>query len=90
MSSIEPGQVYRSLSGRHHPCDGPTRILVKSVTPYGAGCYGQGKAGVVTLTADGREVRGRRVRLDQLHASATTRDGKPRRTGYVLVQDGAR
>ncbi|MFJ5071668.1 hypothetical protein ACIQC7_35160 [Kitasatospora sp. NPDC088556] len=84
---IKRGQIYQSLSGRHHPADRPTRILIKGVIPYGAGCWGQGTASVVTLTTTGREVRPRNVKLTQLHNSATTRDGQPRRTGYRLVRD---
>lgn len=32
---IQPGQTYRSLSNRHHPTDGPTRIRIASA-PIGA------------------------------------------------------
>lgn len=85
MSSIEPGQIYRECvprDGRHR-----TRIVVKSVAPHGAGMYGAGTAVVATLTAIGREVRTRRISLSQLHESATTAAGHPRRTGYVLEAD---
>lgn len=82
MPSIEPGQIYRECvprDGRHR-----TRIVIKSVTPFGSGQYGAGTAMVATLTAIGREVRQRRISLSQLHDSATTTAGRPRRTGYVL------
>ncbi|WP_157901867.1 hypothetical protein [Streptomyces kanasensis] len=44
---------------------------------------GHGKAQVVTLTDDGREVRPRSVEADQFHATAYTHGGQPRRTGYA-------
>jgi hypothetical protein len=80
---IQPGQTYRSLSNRH-PADGPTRIKVigQPITMHGLGGYGTVQ--VVTLTADGREIRRRPIKCTQLHDSPTTRDGEPRRTGYVL------
>jgi hypothetical protein len=82
---IQPGQIYRSLSNRHHPCDGPTRIKVVGEPIAAFGRYGgYGKVDVVTLTADGRELRRRAIEASQLHDSPTTRDGKPRRTGYAL------
>lgn len=82
--SIKPGQVYRSLSSRHHPCNGPTRIRIKGVIPYGSGQVGRGTANVVTVLADGSEVRPRSVKLALLHESPTTWSGERRRTGYVL------
>jgi hypothetical protein len=45
---------------------------------------GYGKVPVATVTEDGREVRHRPLSADQLHDTALTRDGSPRRTGYVL------
>ncbi|MFJ7269380.1 hypothetical protein ACIQV3_22510 [Streptomyces sp. NPDC099050] len=82
MTAIQPGQTYRSTSNRHHPVDGPTRVKVVS-KPY-PGALGYGQVDIVTLTKSGREVRHRRIEASQLHATATTRDGQPRRTGYVL------
>lgn len=83
---IQPGQIYRSLSNRHHPVDGPTRIKVVGKPNVIPGVGGFGKVAVVTLTRTGREVRRRSIEMTQLHDSATTRDGQPRRTGYVLEQ----
>lgn len=81
MSSIEAGQVFR----RHDPVENViTRIRVKAVTRHGSGLYGAGTAQVVTLTEDGREVRPRRIKLDQLHLGPIGKNGRPRRTGYVL------
>lgn len=88
MTAIRPGQIYEAV--KPNPADPHgthRRILVKGHIPYGAGCWGQGTANVVTLTDDGREVRPRSVKLDQFHETATTRTGEPRRNGYVLVQD---
>lgn len=86
MISIEPGQVYRAVApflsaGERHP---GARVLVKAVIPFGSGLHGAGSARVVTLADDGRELRPRLVRLNQLHASATTLVGELRRTGYAL------
>ena len=89
MPEIQPGQIYRSLNNRHHPCDGPTRIRIKGVLTSGSGQYVAGTAQVVTVHGDGREIRPRNITLDQLHDSPVTRDGQPRRTGYVLEASDA-
>ncbi|WP_069751597.1 hypothetical protein [Streptomyces sp. EN16] len=81
---IQPGQTYRSLSNRHHPSDGPTRIRITNAPIGAADLDGMRKVQVVTITRDGREIRPRWMRSDQLHTTPTTRDGAPRRTGYVL------
>ncbi|MFD4921181.1 hypothetical protein ACFWNE_07655 [Streptomyces goshikiensis] len=82
--SIERDQIYVSLSSRHHPVDGPTRIKVVGTLGRIPGVWGFGKVDVVTVTKSGREIRRRSIEASQLHATATTHDGKPRRTGYVL------
>ncbi|MBX7464928.1 hypothetical protein K1Y80_02380 [Streptomyces sp. MAG02] len=82
--TIEPGQIFVSLSNRHHPVDGPTRIKVVGQVITIPGVWGYGKVEVVTLAKSGREVRGRSIEASQLHATATTREGRPRRNGYVL------
>ncbi|MER6778436.1 MULTISPECIES: hypothetical protein [unclassified Streptomyces] len=82
--TIQPGQIYRSLSNRHHPVDGPTRIKVVGAPIAIPGVWGYGKVEVVTVTRTGREVRRRGIEASQLHATAITRDGQPRRNGYVL------
>ncbi|TXS22431.1 hypothetical protein EAO70_06110 [Streptomyces sp. adm13(2018)] len=81
---IQPGQIYRSLSNRHHPADGPVRIKVVRTPGTIPGVWGFGKVDIVTLTKTGREIRRRAIEASQLHATATTKDGRPRRTGYVL------
>ncbi|MFJ8923866.1 hypothetical protein ACIREK_30865 [Streptomyces sp. NPDC102415] len=81
---IQPGQTYRSLSNRHHPSDGPTRIRIASAPIGATDLDGMRKVQVVTITRDGREIRPRWMRADQLHTTASTRDGAHRRTGYVL------
>lgn len=83
---IQPGQTYRSLSNRHHPCDGPRRIKVVGKPGTVPGIWGFGKVDVVTLTEDGREIRRRAIEISQLHDSPTTASGQPRRTGYTLEQ----
>lgn len=83
--TIQPGQIYRSLSNRHHPADGPVRIkVVGAPSPYNLNRYEHGRATVVTLTRNGREIRKRRINASQLHATPLTPNGQPRRTGYVL------
>lgn len=80
---IKPGQTYRAV--RPSPADPNGRhIRIKVVGKTYPGALGYGKVAIVTVTADGREVRRRTIELSQLHATATTRDGKPRRNGYVL------
>ncbi|MFI6883397.1 hypothetical protein [Streptosporangium canum] len=81
--SIRPGQVYESC----HPLDEGRRIRIagKPVTTPGVG--GFGKVQVETVTDDGRGIRRRSIEITQLHASATTGKGEPRRTGYRLVID---
>jgi hypothetical protein len=76
--TIQPGQIYRPAKG------GPLRIKVVSKPHTTWGLHGYGKVDIVTLTSDGREVRRRSVETSQLHSTATTGDGQPRRTGYVL------
>ncbi|MYX14399.1 hypothetical protein GTY67_13435 [Streptomyces sp. SID8374] len=80
---IQPGQTYRSLSNRHHPADGPIRIRITNAPIGATDIDGMRKVQVATITSDGREIRPRWMRADKLHTTATTRDGAPRRTGYV-------
>jgi hypothetical protein len=82
---IQPGQTYRSL-GDPYPYDEPRRIKVVGNPVTWPGLYDFGKVDVVTLTETGREIRRRAIEVTQLHESATTKTGKPRRTGYVLEQ----
>jgi hypothetical protein len=82
---IQPGQTYRSVQPiASDPRDGHRRIEVVGTPGRIPGVWGFGKVDVVTLTADGRKVRRRAIEASQLHATATTRDGQPRRNGYVL------
>ncbi|MFE0692902.1 hypothetical protein [Streptomyces sp. NPDC058869] len=81
---IQPGQTYRSLGNRHHPTDGPTRIRIANAPTGATDIDGMRKVQVVTITRDGREIRPRWMRADKLHPTPTTRDGAPRRTGYIL------
>ncbi|WP_030741832.1 hypothetical protein [Streptomyces griseus] len=80
---IQPGQTYYSLDG-NHSSGGPRRIRITSAPIGAADIDGMRKVQVVTITRDGRESRPRWMRADQLHTTPTTRDGAPRRTGYVL------
>ncbi|MFD7109152.1 hypothetical protein ACFWAF_03045 [Streptomyces microflavus] len=82
--TIQPGQTYRSVAPiPDHPGNYRyIKILGEPMTIPGV--YGFGTVQVATLTEDGRETRQRSMKLNQLHATATTRDGVPRRTGYVL------
>lgn len=70
---IEPGQTYRQC----HPQGGRTaRILIRKVGPT--------QAEVAHLDTGRRGLVIDAVSLNQLHDSPTTRDGRPRRTGYAL------
>lgn len=71
---ITTGQVYEAC----HPLDEKRRIRILRYTP------GDHSAQVVDAVT-GKRQRGIFVR--SLHDSATTRDGRPRRTGYALVQE---
>lgn len=79
-SHVRPGQVYRSLSR-------PSRIVVKRLGEPGGRLSGQ--AYVATLGANGQEIRRRWVFVSDLYAEAEplTSSGRPRQTGYALVQD---
>ena len=81
MSSIQPGQVYVSADPRDA---GQVRIRIKGWAPYGAGHWDAGRARVVSLTESGEEIRPRSIKLSALHTEPLTKDGQPRRTGYVL------
>lgn len=79
---IEPGQEYVAAAPvQSEPVPLFVRIRVKGISRYQRG---HAKANVVTVTADGREIRHRALSMDQLHDTATTRDGQPRKTGYIL------
>lgn len=82
---IEPGQVYRSaLPIPSEPGEHYRRIKVVDELIATPGVYGFNKVDVATLTETGREIRRRAIEVTQLHDTATTHDGKPRRNGYVL------
>ncbi|MFF4644929.1 hypothetical protein [Streptomyces sp. NPDC001389] len=87
MTSIQPGQIYRAVKATASEPE-PRHIRIEVVGTLGRihGVWGYGKVNVVTITADGRKVRRRAIEASQLHATETTRDGQPRRTGYVLEQ----
>ncbi len=69
---IEPGQIYRSCDPRGGP-----RIRITAYLP------GWNRADVVDATT-GKYPR--RIIVRNLHATATTQSGQPRRTGYALEQ----
>lgn len=83
---IEPGQTYYSLYPGDTLYGGrPRRIRVVKLAPdYPA--WGWSKTRVETVLPDGRGTRERGIETTQLHASPTTADGQPRRTGYALEQ----
>jgi hypothetical protein len=68
---IRPGQVYRACD----PRDNGRRIRILSYSP------GADRAQIVDAATGKRQ---RRIYVDYLHASPTTRDGRTRRTGYAL------
>ncbi|MFI8872430.1 hypothetical protein [Streptomyces sp. NPDC055243] len=73
MSTIQPGQIYRSCDPRGGP-----RIRISSFTP------GHSRAHVIDADTGKRY---RQILVTALHANPNTRDGQPRRTGYVLEVD---
>jgi hypothetical protein len=74
---IEPGQTYRACNGSG------LRIRVVGDGP-GYPAWGWSKTTVETVLPDGRGTRQRAIETTQLHATATTKAGQPRRTGYAL------
>lgn len=90
---IEKGQVYEPV--RCPRCGGqaacpdhgaPPPIQVTGQRIPSLNGRGAGKVEIGTLTDEGRVIRKRLVNASDLH-DGTTADGKPRRTGYRLVQD---
>lgn len=70
---IQPGQTYRAC----HPLDDIV-IRITAYTP------GHARAHVVNART-GKNPR--QILVRDLHSTATTRTGKPRRTGYALEAD---
>ncbi|MFJ4808528.1 hypothetical protein [Streptomyces longwoodensis] len=71
---IQPGQIYRH-------CDPRESIRIRIVSYR----HGDARAHVVDAVTGKRY---RQILVTYLHASATTRDGRPRRSGYALEQGG--
>ena len=69
---IKPGQTYRSADPRDS-----IHVRVTAYTPY---------SNLVEVVDAVTGKRPRRIRAVAFHATATTHDGKPRRTGYVLEE----
>lgn len=67
--TVEPGQIYRSCN----PLDEGRMIRIILI-----------REGRAWVESHGATPRPRWMSLAPLHATATTRDGKPRRTGYAL------
>lgn len=86
---IRLGQVYESCQPVFVVDGNETRTRIKVIGELVgvSGFYGSGKVQVATVIAGGREIRPRVIEVSQLHASGTTRDGSPRRTGYRLVEE---
>ena len=68
--TIQPGQIYRSCKPGHEDF----RIRITSV----------GAERVSAISIDGGWLLLNPPLIRQLHATATTKTGQPRRTGYVL------
>ena len=73
MPEIQPGQIYRSADPRNPNA----RLRVQTIEVNRADVFylHTGRAGSILV--------------HQLHASPTTKNGQPRRTGYVLETDDA-
>ena len=88
--TIRAGQIYQAVKpNAADPYCVLRRIRVVTNPSRFHGVYGYGKVEVETLRPDGTGVRRRRIELTQLHQSATTRAGEPRRNGYVLYNQPA-
>lgn len=82
---VERGQEYVAVQAvASEPVPRFIRIRVVGRPHASSGGWNFGKVDVVTVTPDGRELRYRAIDMAQLHDSPTTRDGQPRKTGYVL------
>lgn len=81
---IIEGQVYESVSDRV-PAPGRPDGIPRRIRIAREPIRWHGKVFVETVQSDGRRVRGRWMETSDLHASAMTRYGEPRRRGYVLV-----
>jgi hypothetical protein len=76
---IEKDQVYEAIKPNIHG----ERVRIKVTTTLG-GTFA-GVVGVSTVGANGKLLRPRSLQTSQLHEDMLTKDGKPRRNGYVLV-----
>lgn len=81
MPKIEPGQVFFECGLRD---ERPRRVKVKAVFPYGSDWVPAGMAFIASLMDDGREMRLRAIKLNNLHTNPRTQYGQPRRRGYLL------
>lgn len=70
MTAIQPGQTYRSADPRDN-----IRIRITAYTP------GRNRAHVVDAVTGKRP---RPILVRNIHTSAVTKTGQPRRTGYIL------
>jgi len=85
---IRPGQIYEAIKPNPADPNGTRRRIRVTGEPTSFhGMYGYGKVTVETVRPDGTGIRSRRIEVSELHDSATTKTGAPRRNGYVLVQD---
>lgn len=76
---IEAGQEYTS-------CNPLDSIRIRVVGKPFPGVTGRRLVDIATVNARGREVRRRSIFIGSLHESDVTQAGRPRLTGYVLVQ----
>ncbi|MFC1420782.1 hypothetical protein [Streptacidiphilus cavernicola] len=81
--AIELGRIYRAV--RPTPSMPGEQFIRIRVTARGPSfpAWGWSKVRVETVLPDGTGIRERAIEATQLHDSPLTRDGQPRRTGYV-------
>ncbi|WP_433330055.1 hypothetical protein [Spirillospora sp. CA-294931] len=85
---IQAGQIYESCQPTAVVDGQETHTRIRVIRPpRDRSLYGHGKVDIVTLNREGREIRPRAIEASQLHATATTRDGRERRAGYRLVEE---
>lgn len=82
--TVEPGQTYRSCQPTSVVDGQEVHTRIRVTGPNGARLIGYPKVTVVTVLPDGREIRPREIEVRKLYPTATTADGKRRRTGYYL------
>lgn len=87
---IQRGQIYRSATSVDLPDGTATFVRIQVIDGPGRLGFAAGFVRVGTIVerqSAVRLIRQRWLLASQLHASATTKTGNPRKTGWILVTD---